>query len=640
MISIRGVSTGTALLALVLALPRAEAQTSLRERLGVERAVSELEGARDPRDRRRAAHFLGRYGASDRASEALASALVVEPDRDVRIEIADAIARRGTTLASAAIAERLTSAPDDERRALLRALGAAADATALEALAAELGSMPDGPLAADLLVAAGSPSVPALVLALEDASRRAPALDVLGRIGDPANAPHLEVHLTAEDVPVRSSAVRALAAVGDPNGALTALLRDADEAMAEVILRAFASTPHTRPAEVITLAEARLGAVEPGTRAGALLLLARSGAGAAEGALRAGLEDTPEVRAAVREALGASSDATFVPVARALASTSDPGTSPHTLALDFLARARGGAGVATLLELDAPAATLALALRRAPESPFRGEALAAIERGSIGVSRGLLVALAGGPRTLDVRSDDPLERAAAGACAWLADEIDRDRWLEALVAETDVAVFPWLAHAAVAHDVEVPADVLETWLDVPERRAESVGLVPAALGDATPRHRRSLVRAVAAALLSPEPRTRAAAAHTLARLDALDDASALEGLLDDTSLFVRIAAARALVRLEPTRAVEVVSAEARAAHDRATARALLDALKPTQSPEVLVLHVASTDATTTPWIEIRACDGSWLHVPVLSGGLVIVPDLPCSHVDADLVLPP
>jgi hypothetical protein len=593
-----------------------------------ERTIARLTEATSSSERVRHIERLARLGPPERVASALASALAVELEPQVRqalvhasIRVAALDAPAAVVLAPIAIQRFGEGRSAEDRAPWARLLGLLGTTEAIDALIAHRGEA----AVAEALVTARATDP--LLAELGTEAERDTVVPLLGRIGD-ARAVEPLFGLARTEVGV--SAFEALAsiafAVGEP--ILTSRVRDAiaeallvnEDALRLVrLFDALARTGALEDAARPLAIEAHLSDAEPTVREAALRCAAALDPGWAA-AFAATLAPSD---ARVLSLLPMSDAPILVPHATALA-TSPATDGMRDAALDFLVRARDGAGIDALIALDAPPLVIAVASRRWSSGPGPSDH-----------------PLAEGPLFFPRADDDRASRLRAAIALASAAEVPSGPLVAWVEREPDRGVRAWLLEAVRRHHVALDARLLLAALldaDLEHVEIAAILVVPWAAG---PSHDRRALRGVLSRLLRlGAPSQVAAAVWSLSMMGAREASAAIEALLDHHHASVRIAAAGALRILRPER-VRYLRARAAVDPDPRAARVLSE---PISEPSAYPLDVLFLDVTTTeveasaPWLEVQTDDGLLRQLPVAPDGTFALIDVPGRSAEVRLLL--
>jgi hypothetical protein len=325
-------------------------------------------------------------------------------------------------------------------------------------------------------------------------------------------------------------------------------------------------------------------------------------------------------------------DAALLPLAEASLARGEE----QLTALDFLARARGGAGLIPLAGRSDAALARALAAHRFPDHP----AAEAVRRDLLDAGELELAALAGARITPEAGAG--WEIALAVGPAPTAAEVEA-----ALARAPGPESRAWLYEAARRHRLALDAGRLRAELrelgDEPEHGhavAAILRVAPRAVGG-RPADLRALRRAIGRGLVDPRPAVRAAAARAAAESGRTTAAAAIEALLEDPHPAVRLAAAHALITLAPERRSAVTARSAVEPEPRlASVLRALGRGAPMADADVLVVEtVEHREAPrSSVWLEVRTDDGLLRSLPVSTRGVLVLPDVPGPSAEVSLVL--
>lgn len=605
--------------------PPARAQSWVGRHSTLLRLEARLATSTSSTERRSLGERLGREGPVEITAGMIAQALSVETEPEVRAVLLVSATRVAVRDPGAALAlepvliSHYEQASPGERPAWARALAALGSPAAIAALMVRFGE------SSDALVEARAIAPLLELVAGPRTAAQLDAIDALRRIGDRAALEPLLTRLGV-DAELDAALAPALATLADESSAprvraalLARLSVTEDARTLTSLLDALARLSPSAPEDLDPLV-ARVTDDDPGVARAALAALARRDPSAALPLLSALSQDR---EAQILGVLEVSDAPEFVPLAVELAA--EAGTRDG--ALDFLARARSGAGIEALLTLEAPPIAIALAARRA---------------GRVVAVEGLLpTVLAGGPVDLGALSSFEVavrwEAAMSLAITEHPPSIDLRPLLE---REVDARVRAWLLEAARRHHLALDAGWLvhalaDRWTSDHER-ASLILASPFAQTE-RPHVRRALSRAVSASLRSDRPEVRAAAALALAEMGATYAGASIEALLEDPQASVRIAAGRALLRLAPDRRL-AIAARARIDLDPRVRRVLGGA--EATSTDVLVLDTAvhGDGDRARVWLEVQTDDGLVRTLPPAPSGVFVLPAVPGATAEVSLQL--
>lgn len=607
---------------LLLLSPRglaAQAPSSwVRSHSATERTLARLAEATSSSERVYWVERLSRMGPAERVASGLSTALAAELEPAVRSALWRAALRLAAldpeaarAFAPLAIQRFGEASAATERAPWAQLLGSIASEEAIAALM----SRRDEEAVQDALLRARATD--ALLAALDEPDR-AQLVALLGRIGDRRAVEPLFGRLGAEgDLSTLDALSRIAAASADE--ALTERVREA-------VVRALRGSEDARRLIQLFDALARLGPMdsrpealashladpEPAVAEAALRCAHALDPGwAAEFALTLPIDDRR-----IPPLLEQSDEPRLVPLAAALGALD--------AALDFLARARDGAGIDALIALDASPLVIAVALRR------WGTAGHEVPRSWGAAHR----ALAGGPVSFEMMLEGDRAARLSGAIGLaLAAERPRGPLAEWVRSEPDRGVRAWLLEAVRRHRVALDAHWLRRAL-LDEAEPAAILVVPFATGSAS--DRRTLRQTLSRLLRLGTPAQIAAAAWSLSVMGAVEASAALEALLEDPHPAVRIAAGRALLALRPDRTAPL---RARAAIDPDPRVARLLSATPIEERDILFLDVTVMGAqVSAPWIEVQGDDGLLRQLPVGANGTFALLDVQGALAEVRLIL--
>ncbi len=623
------------------------------------RAVVPLVGkAQDsaPEVRQAVARALGDLGDA-RAGQTLIQ-LLRDPVLDVKLEVLTAIGRMRADSAVPTLAPLASDRTSSIRSAAITALGRIGTKDAVRVLVALLGQAEDATSSLErtpvreALVSTGDAAIPELAAALDGATgsaRAASAAWVLGELRAKKEAPRVIAALRRGSIS-SAAALHALAGCGSAESIPIVLeyLADASpvvraEAMGAAGALLDPSKPDGRAVEPL-VAALRARALTDAERASLARLLGRTGAPRAAPSLTALLgAREPSLRLAAIVALGqlgpAGADDALLSLLRepdaevrlrtAVALSTAGGERSREALLGWI---DGGDGI------DRAAVVTALAgvLARAPSPAATERVRRSLELSAGGDRDALLVVLGRSPagttalRDVAEHGDDDDRRTVASVVGAVV-EGPRLNLLKVLLADRDATVQAQAAWSAAAFPAAAVQADLEKLLRVAD--ADVACNAMGALARVVPISARAPL--FCAALTDARPLVRANALAAIARGQTCDPARVRALLANDTSIDVRIAAARATwARTTPEARAELAEC---AASDRSprVARACVErpaTSTATRSPvEVFVVPYGATSPKARAPYVLEIPDGTLRCGAADRRGAIVEPAAPAGE---------